>query len=78
MLELTTRDVVRRREEEHNEALGLFQHRSRRDLSCRKEIGLEPIIVLEHHWWALGRINVSRGAHDTYCREGVRVMMGFI
>ena len=46
-------------------------------MSCRKEVGLEPIIVLELDWWALGPIKVSRGAHDTYCREGVRVMMGF-
>ena len=77
MLVLTTRDVVQRKEEEHNQALGLFEDRSRRDLLCRKEVGLEPIIVLEHDWWALGRIKVSCGAHDTYFREGVRVMMGF-
>ena len=54
----------------HNEALGPFQRRSRQDLSCRMEAGLGPFIIIEDDWWALGRMVVSRGPHDTHCREG--------
>ena len=76
-LELTTHNVVQRRER-NKAGLGLFQHWSRHDLSCRKVSGLEPIIMLKHRWRALGRVEVNRGAHDTYCREGVREVMGFV
>ena len=41
-------------------------------MSCREEEGLE------HDLKALGRVVASHGPHDTYCREGVRVMVGFV
>ena len=53
----------------------VFTHWSRRDLSCRMEVGLEHIIMLEQDRWALGQILIWRGAHDTHCREGVHTTM---